>query len=69
MPIWLERRRVETDGSLGTLCRTVSTLSSVRIFRWKPLPRLLATEPSFSKRPTKLLIMKAVGTDLELKYY
>ncbi|GFT87071.1 hypothetical protein TNCV_1258301 [Trichonephila clavipes] len=30
--------------------------------------RLSATEPSSSKRPTELLIMKAMGAELELKY-
>ncbi|GFS48277.1 hypothetical protein TNIN_259111 [Trichonephila inaurata madagascariensis] len=51
---------------LEEICRTISTLSSLRIFRWAPLPGRWVTEPSSSKRPTKLLIMKAVGADIEL---
>ncbi|GFX58650.1 hypothetical protein TNCV_418291 [Trichonephila clavipes] len=49
MPNWLKRRRVETDGSSATLRRTVSTLYSVRIFRWAPLPGRSATETQFLK--------------------
>ncbi|GFS59802.1 hypothetical protein TNIN_407551 [Trichonephila inaurata madagascariensis] len=46
---WLDRRRIETDGSSATLCRKVFSLSSVRIFRWAPLPGQLTTEPSSTK--------------------
>ncbi|GFX37667.1 hypothetical protein TNCV_1261041 [Trichonephila clavipes] len=67
MPNRLEERQVHTHGLSATLCLTFSTLSSVRIFRWPPLQGRSATELSSSKRPNKLLIMKAVGADLELK--
>ncbi|GFX83798.1 hypothetical protein TNCV_350621 [Trichonephila clavipes] len=49
VPNWLERQRVETDGSSATLCHIVSTLSSVRIFQWAPLPGRSFTEPSTTK--------------------
>ncbi|GFR08424.1 hypothetical protein TNCT_242381 [Trichonephila clavata] len=67
MPNWLIRQRVETDGSSATLCRTASTLSSVRIFQWH-LFWTVTTEPRSSKQLTKLFFRKTVEADLELKY-